>query len=626
MPFGFSLKDLDGRYQIVNKPYADRFGMEADEMIGRTMFDISRVSARAEELTAIEQGVAENGGVVTTELTLTGAGGKQENFIVLKFPTYSDNGDVAGIGTFAIDITTQKQTEEALKKSERLLRSIFDNSPSAITMKGLDGRYQLVSRHIQDWYGTSAFNVEATTADEVFPEPIATWATKQDQDVVTQNRTLVVETDHIFRDGTVHRVVISKFPVPGSDGKPVGIGSIVTDVTAQRKSEEQLRQAQKMEVVGQLTGGVAHDFNNLLGVIIGNLDFLKSTIEGDTRSTKLIENAMKAAHNGAELNRRLLAFSRKQPLAPKLLELNDHVAGMYDILARSLGENINITTTYCAELWPCIADPAQVESALLNLAVNARDAMPDGGVLKLETRNVEIQSGPDRPAPNLEPGLYIMLSVSDTGMGMPPEVLEHAFEPFFTTKDVGKGSGLGLSMVFGFARQSGGDVSIQSVSGSGTTVSLFLPKADVTDIVVEQSAEEFQPRSCGETILVLEDNPEMMEVCQRFLRNLGYDAIAAENGRAAKAILDREPHIDALLCDVVLPGELSGPEFAQTFMQRYPAGRVLFISGYTPDGLNFPAGIESNGTLLQKPFTKAQLALRLRAVLDGAVQRRAISG
>jgi hypothetical protein len=360
-------------------------------------------------------------------------------------------------------------------------------------------------------------------------------------------------------------------------------------------------------------------------VIIGNLDYLRSTVTGDQRSTKLVESAMKAARNGAELNRRLLAFSRKQPLMPMTLDLNSQVAGTIEMLQRSLGENIEIRTAFGDGLWSCLADPAQLESALLNLAVNARDAMPDGGVLTIETANVEVDTLSESPASNLAPGGYVKLSVSDTGTGMAPDVLEHAFEPFFTTKDVGQGSGLGLSMVFGFVRQSGGDVSVQSEPGRGTTITLYLPRSTRADSVADDFKDEDVPYARGETVLLVEDNDELRELCLSFLQDLGYQVLTAENGLAALDIVGREPNLDLLLCDVVLPGKTNGPEIARRFQEQHPTGRILFMSGYTQDAFQSNAALEQRGLLVKKPFTRTELAQRLRSVLDAPDEGHAVN-
>jgi PAS domain S-box-containing protein len=446
-----ALNDMENRFLLVNRAHAEAYGRDAEDTVGQRIEDILDPDQWRAGLIH-QQEVIQRRAAVTRERTDFFPSGKPNNRLATKFPVMDSAGEIIAIGSISIDDTDRREAEEALKKSERLLRSIFDNSPSAITMKDLDGRYLLVSRHIYDWYGVDLDSIGTRTASELFPKSISDRIAEQDPEVIARNRTLVEEANHVFADGKTHRVVVTKFPVPGPDGAPVGLCSIITDVTEQRKSEEQLRQAQKMEVVGQLTGGVAHDFNNLLGVIIGNLDYLRGAVSGNSRSTKLVDNAMRAARNGAELNRRLLAFSRKQPLMPLRLDLNDQVAGMIEMLQRSLGESIDIRTRYGDDLWFCHADQAQLESALLNLAVNARDAMPDGGVLTIGTENLSITDAMEPPASNLVPGDYVKLSVSDTGIGMTPAVRKRALEPFFTTKDVGQGSGLGLSMVFGFVR------------------------------------------------------------------------------------------------------------------------------------------------------------------------------
>jgi PAS domain S-box-containing protein len=373
------------------------------------------------------------------------------------------------------EIAYRKKAEQALKESEERLKSILDNTQSAIMMKTLDGHYLYVNRHFIEWYGFPAENYQSMTSADIFSPDIAAQVLAQDKKVLKSGLSDVRETERQFADGKMHSVVVSTFPVFGSDGEPKWIGSIATDVTEQRKSEAQLRQAQKMEAVGQLTGGMAHDFNNLLGVIIGNLDFLTEALQGNDDLLALTEAATKAALNGASLNRQLLAFSRKQSLSPKVIDLNEHVSAMLEMLRRTLGETIEIEVKQSQGPWTAEADPAQVDGAVLNLALNARDAMPEGGTLTIETMKVRLDDDYASMHAEATPGEYVMLSVTDTGTGMPADVLAQVFEPFFTTKEVGEGSGLGLSMVFGFAKQSGGHAEIESEEGAGTTVKMYLP-------------------------------------------------------------------------------------------------------------------------------------------------------
>ena len=380
-----------------------------------------------------------------------------------------------------------------------------------------------------------------------------------------------------------------------------------------RESEEQLLQAQKMEVVGQLTGGIAHDFNNLLAVIMGNSEMLLNEI-GQENSR--VQGILRASTRGAELVQRLLAFSRRQPLRPRPVDLIELVDGMSELIKRSLGETIEVETIADSDLWFASVDPGQVEAALLNLALNARDAMPGGGKLTIECGNVLLDDAYVAQEPELETGDYVFLAVTDSGTGMSSEVKQHAFEPFFTTKEVGEGSGLGLSMVYGFAKQSGGHVMIYSEEGKGTTVKLYLPR-DKTMARREEPKDTAQvPHGLGEVVLVVEDDAEVCKVAVEMLGGLGYKVVYAREAASACALLEQEDRVDLVLADVILPGGISGPEFADQAMQRYPELKVIFMSGYPAEAAKRNGFLGSNKVLLNKPFQKRQLALALRNALD----------
>jgi PAS domain S-box-containing protein len=385
------------------------------------------------------------------------------------------------------------------------------------------------------------------------------------------------------------------------------------DITESKQAEEQLRQSQKMEAVGQLTGGVAHDFNNLLAVILGNAEIVEDRRGENDDSVKAI---IRAAERGAQLTQRLLAFSRRQPLDSKPIDLGALVGDVHQLLHRTLGETIDIEIATAPSLWNAVADPGQLESALLNLALNARDAMPDGGKLIIEAANVPLNTNDGTSHMEVAPGDYVSLSVSDTGSGMPPEVMEHAFEPFFTTRDVGEGSGLGLSMVYGFVKQSGGDITIESNPGHGTTVKLFLPRAKAAIEQPIQSDALSVPKARGETVLVVEDEPDVLAVAETMLENLGYRVLSAENARAGLDILKTEPAIDLLLSDVVLPGSMSGPDMTEHAKAIAPGIKVLFMSGYAESSIHLQTPLPEGSDLLDKPFRTLELARRVRAVLD----------
>jgi two-component system NtrC family sensor kinase len=381
--------------------------------------------------------------------------------------------------------------------------------------------------------------------------------------------------------------------------------------------EASLRQSQKMEAVGQLTGGVAHDFNNLLTIILGNLQMaLRQSPEGKTKT--LMSNAYQAAGRAAELTKRLLAFSRSQPLDPHPIDANRLVAGMSDLLDRTLGETIAVETVRSAGLWLTEADGPQLEAAILNLAINARDAMADGGKVTIETGNAFLDEFYCQSVDDVKPGQYVMISVTDTGSGMPQEVIEKAFDPFFTTKAAGAGTGLGLSQVYGFIRQSGGHVRIYSELGEGTTVKIYLPRSFARDkpLTASKAADE-APAGSQETVLVVEDDADVRAYVVESLSALNYSVREAANAEAALRILEDSGPVDLLLTDVVMPG-MNGRALAEAARLRRPGLKVLYMTGYSRNAIVHQGRLDAGVSLMQKPFSQNVLAMRVRTVLEQA--------
>jgi signal transduction histidine kinase len=380
--------------------------------------------------------------------------------------------------------------------------------------------------------------------------------------------------------------------------------------------KEQLYQAQKMEAVGQLTGGIAHDFNNLLAIIVGSLDLIAERLDDDQEGRKFAERAITAGLRGGEMTRKLLAFSRRQVLETKTVDFNAVVHGTIEMLRRSLGEKIEIIVRASSALWSVDTDQAQLESALVNLAVNARDSMPDGGQLTIETENSHLDTTYAARNADVVPGDYVMLSVTDTGTGILPENLDRVIEPFFTTKEVGKGSGLGLSMIYGFARQSGGHFKLHSTYGQGTSARLYLPRgSQARKPALTADADEVRADT-GELILVVDDSEDVRTVVVAQLKALGYRTIEAADGASAIALLKTTPRIDMLLTDMVMPGGLSGIQLGDTVRQLYPAIGILYTSGFTDDLLRNGSDRPLAGVhLLMKPYRKHELARTVRDAL-----------
>jgi CheY-like chemotaxis protein len=400
---------------------------------------------------------------------------------------------------------------------------------------------------------------------------------------------------------------------------------VATEIGVRREAQAALQQAQKMEAIGQLTGGVAHDFNNLLQVISGNLQLLSKDVAGNERAEMRVQNALTGVSRGSKLASQLLAFGRRQPLEPKVVNIGRFIRGIDDLLRRALGEEVEIETTVSGGLWNTFADPGQIENALLNLAINARDAMNGRGKLTIEVGNAFLSDEYALAHPDVVPGQYVMLAVTDTGTGIPPEIIDKVFDPFFTTKAEGRGTGLGLSMVYGFAKQSGGHVKIYSEVGHGTTIKLYLPRSGASeDLVVESGA---LPVVGGtETILVVEDDEQVRATAVEMLTDLGYRVLKAPDAASALAVVESGVPIDLLFTDVVMPGTLRSPELARRARERLPGLAVLFTSGYTENAIVHGGRLDEGVNLLPKPYTREALSRKIRHVMANQQQVNASPG
>jgi PAS domain S-box-containing protein len=510
-----------------------------------------------------------------------------------------------------IDITARRQSE----RTQAYYAAIVESSADAIIGKDLDGV-------ITSW-NESASQIFGYTASEMIGRPILRLLPPERYDeetgilarISSGERIEHFETVRRRKDGSDFPVSLTISPIFSADGTIIGASKIVRDITERRQTEEQLRQAQKMEAIGNLTGGMAHDFNNLLGIIVGNLGLARDQLRADNDLAELIGEALDAAWRGADLTRRLLAFARRQPLRPARILVNERIADIVRLLGRLLGEDIEIRMDLAQDVWPIVADPAQLEACLANLSTNARDAMPGGGNLMIASANRHLDADYVAEHAEASEGDFVMIEVSDTGTGMPPDVMSRIFEPFFTTKEPGKGTGLGLSMVFGFLRQTGGHVSVYSEPGAGTTFRLYLPRDTTETPMQEAGARPSAARGGGETVLVVEDNPGVRRIVVRQLRSLGYQVIECE--RAAEALeMLRSVAIDLLFTDVVMPGGLDGVELARLASERWPALKILLTSGFPLARVELAKELMPTLQLLSKPYSREELAALLRQVLD----------
>ena len=533
------------------------------------------------------------------------------------------------------------------------LAAIVSTSPEAIVTTDATGVLQSWNRGAEQLFGWPAAEaVGRPIVGFLVPEPQA----EEGNDIlrrVLNGETLRYEARRRTRTGELIDVAVTTAPLRTRDGTIVGISSLLRDIRkrkaaqaalrrlneelearveertrdlrlanaslkseieGRRAAEAQVRQLQKMEAVGQLTGGIAHDFNNMLAIVIGGLDLLKRRLKGsDPDALRLVNASYEGASRAAQLTAQLLAFSRRQALSPRVLDVGEQVERMSDLLRRTLGETSRIEVAAAGDLWPVRADATQLESALLNLAVNARDAMPGGGRLAIRVENARLGEDYAAAVADAAAGDHVLIAVSDTGTGMTPEILERVFEPFFTTKDVGKGTGLGLSMVYGFVRQSGGHLNIQSAPGEGTSVRVYLPRwAGEADTELSAGPEE-AVQGALETVLVVEDEEQVRALAVEMLGALGYRVLEAEQGEAALAMLEREGDIALLITDVVMP-DVNGRELVERARRGRPDLRALYITGYARDVVDAGGG---DMPLLTKPFTIEQLGAKVRATLDG---------
>jgi PAS domain S-box-containing protein len=537
---------------------------------------------------------------------------------------YEADGSVVGFAKITRDLTDRRAAMEALRESEQrfrlLVEGVVDYSLFMIDRQG----------DVQNW-NPGAERTKGYRAEEIVGRNFSVFYTEEDRAAGLPAKALrtAAETGRyeaegwrVRKDGTRFWASVVIDRILDTHGNTIGFAKITRDITERRQLErakEQLYQAQKLETIGQLTGGVAHDFNNLLTAVLGSLSLI-TQMTTDTRVKRLAETATRAADRGAKLTSQLLAFARRQTLRPQASDLNELIMVFDALLRRAVGDTVSVETSLAPELWVAAVDEAQFQSALLNLVVNARDAMPGGGTLLIETKNVVLDESGAAAVAEIEPGQYVVVSVHDTGSGMSEDVRARAIEPFYTTKDIGKGSGLGLSQVYGFARQSNGQLEIESKPGRGTTVRIYLPRSSAEAEFGTLSNGGARENPGTPSVLVVEDDPDVLDVAVETVRSLGYQVSSAPNAWEALTILGHDDaRIDVLFADVVMPKGMDGIELAREARRLRPKLQILLASGYTREGLRGRDGIAEDTVFLAKPYQRSVLAETLRQLTRSVV-------
>jgi PAS domain S-box-containing protein len=620
--------DAEGLIQLANPAAAREFGYEPDELVGRP---VSVLFGGQVEWEIAWRSIIAGKPLARPIDVMARRKDGSPSYLEVSASRWSSEPQLF-VTAILRDVNERRAAEDALRTlNQTLEHRVAERTADRDRMWRLSSDVMLVARYDSTitavnpaWLTLFGWResdlIGRTLIEFVHPDDIPT-TVMDDRRLEQGLKTYRFENRYRHRDGSYRWLSWTAVP---EDGLIHAVGRDITDekqrALALAQAEEQLRQAQKMEAVGHLTGGVAHDFNNLLQVVVGNLEILQRNLKSDSaRLKRAVDNAMTGARRAAVLTQRLLAFSRRQPLAPRALDLNQLVHGMSDLLGRTLGETVRIETILADDVFRVEVDPNQLENAILNLAVNARDAMPPGGSLTIETGNAQLDGDYVETNADVTPGHYAVISVTDTGAGMDRETLTRVFEPFFTTKEVGKGTGLGLSMVYGFVKQSGGHVKIYSEVDQGTTVRIYLPKlmGETAEEIAADDLQEPPPGSRSETILVVEDDDDVRMYSVEILRELGYRVLEAHDSASALRLLERQDgRVDLLFSDIVLPGGVNGEQLAERARGVRPDLKVLFTTGYARNAIMRDGRLEPGVELITKPFTYAALAARIRAILD----------
>jgi len=623
--YALVMLDPEGKIVSWNAGATNIKGYEAEEIVGRHVscfYPIEDVVAGKPDFEL--RVAARTGRFEESGIRLRKDGSRYWANVVI-IAIHNSDGELIGYGNITRDITDQiesaRQLEASEAKLQTLVDTVLDTVVDGLIIINASGQIQFYNPACEQLFGYSSREVNGQSVKMLIPAAfpddgaIEKYLTPGEREFIGFGREFIGRR----KDGTTFPMELS-VGAAKVDGGPILVG-IIHDLTKRKETEERLIQAQRMETVGQLSGGIAHDFNNLLTVIVGNADTLSETLKARPDLKQLCDSIVSAGMRGAELTQRLLAFSRRQALKPVSVECNQLIEALQKMLRRTLREDIEIRTSFEKGSLVAYADVAQLESAIINLALNAQDAMPNGGHLTIAVGEAALDEAYHADQKDIQPGKYIVIAVTDDGVGMSPEVKRRVFEPFFTTKEVGKGSGLGLSMVYGFVKQSNGHIAIYSEPGLGTTVRMYLP-ADASGraAAVQSSMADDAMPSGDETVLVTEDDPFVRSYAVACLEGLGYTVVTAGDSREAIARLADGANPDILFTDIVMPGGINGWELAQEARKIRPGLKVLLTSGYALDTLIASGRLSATMPILNKPYRRADLARSLREALDAPVR------
>ncbi len=609
-------KRLDGTITGWNPAAQQLFGFSSDEAVGKNINIIVPPELRSEVRDILSK-IKSGQNVRHHDTTRVTKDGRRVNVSLSISPVKSRSGAIIGAAKIARDNASRIEEQRVLLQSEQMAQAIIESSLDAFVQldeKGTILRWSAKAEAMLGWPREDA--VGQNLRDLFVPRDRRAANERRLAEFLREFEKGMpgwrYESASLRRDGIEILTEISLTALRRDRGYI--INGFLRDVTALRAGEEQLKQAQKMESVGQLTGGIAHDFNNMLTVITGTIGFLAEAVADQPELAGIVKMISDAADHGAELTSRLLSFSRQQPLRPRVVDVNGLMTEVARLLHPTLGEHIEVNLSLTSEACSALVDPNQLNAAIVNLAINARDAMPDGGRLSIETKNVVFGGDSIKSDDDVESGNYVLIAVSDTGIGIPAADLTRVFEPFFTTKDVGAGTGLGLSMVYGFVKQSGGQIRIYSEEGCGSRFKIYLPNStQIPQPVTEELPVEVKLGS--ETILVVEDNASVRASVTTQLQSLGYKTLVAADATEAIAIVDGGAAFDLLFTDVIMPGRMNGRQLAQEVARRRSSLKVLFTSGYAQNAISHHGRLDPGVLLLSKPYRRGDLARMLRMAL-----------